>query len=182
MKPLIAALLLAAVSWGCSGPPVPSAGTALPSSSTETLPTSRDDHLRKQLEANYARIIAGFKNNDSSIWEGYLAPGFQIKLFNGQVQDRKWVTDYVRNNAKTFKVETLTMRITGLTVDGDDATALVEQLSSRTFTDEHQQPHRLDVGAIQREVWTKAIDGLRLRFVEEKELLYVKQDGKPVGQ
>jgi hypothetical protein len=182
MRPLIAALLLTAVSWGCSGSLAPSTGTAPPPSTAGALSTSREDELRAQLEANYARIVEGFKKNDPSVWEGFLTPDFQIKLFNGQTKDRQWVTDYVRNNARNFTVETLSIRIKGLTLEGGDAVASVEQLSSRTFTDEKRQAHRLDVGAIQREVWRRTPDGLRLKFVEEREVLYVKQDGKPLAR
>jgi hypothetical protein len=144
-------------------------------------PASRQDSLRKELEAHYALIVDGFKKNDPSVWEGFLVSDFQLKLFNGQVQNRQWVSDYVRNNAKTFKVVTLSMRIKDLKIEGDDAVAIVEQESSRTFRDE-QGERQLDVGAIQRETWTKTPDGMRLKLVEEKEVLYLRKDGKPTGQ
>jgi hypothetical protein len=144
-------------------------------------PASGQENLRKELEGNYARIVDGFKKNDPSIWEGFLAADFQLKLFNCQVQNRQWVSDYVRNNAKTFKVVKLSMRIKDLTIEGDDAVAIVEQESSRTFRDE-QGEHQLDVGAIQRETWTKTLDGMRLKLVEEKEVLYLRKDGKAKGQ
>jgi hypothetical protein len=182
MRQLVAVLLLASLLPGCSNSPPTLRGVLESSPAADPTPANREDDVRKELAANYANIIEGFKNNDPSVWLGYLTPDFHLKLFNGQVQDRKWVTDYVRNNAKTFRVETLSMRITGLTIEGDDATAVVEQLSSRTFTDEKQQPHRLDVGAVQREMWTRTTEGLRLKFVEEKEVLYLKQDGKPLRQ
>lgn len=142
-------------------------------------PASRQDSLRKELEANYALIVDGFKKNDPSVWEGFLLPDFQLKLFSGQVQNRQWVSDYVRNNAKTFQVVKLGMRIKDLRAEGNDAVAIVEQESSRTFKDEQGKEHQLDVGAIQRETWTRAPDGMRLKLVEEKELLYLRQDGKP---
>src|SRR6185503_754943 len=103
-------------------------------------------------------------------------------LFNGQVQDRQWVSSYVRNNTRTFKVVALSMRIKDLTIEGDDAVAIVEQESSRTFEDAQGMEHQLDVGAIQRETWTKTPDGLRLKLVEEREVLYLRQDGKSMGQ
>jgi hypothetical protein len=183
MKQLVSVLLFLWVLPGCSKPPPTDAAEGDLASRRVAHPTSPspEDSLRKELEENYTKIVDGFKNNDPSVWEGFLAPGFQLKLFNGQIQDRQWVSNYVRNNAKTFKVVSLSMRIQSLTIEGNDAIAIVEQKSSRTFKDKEGQPHQLDVGAVQREVWTKTLDGLRLRFVEEKEVLYVKEDGKPKG-
>ena len=58
-----------------------------------------------------------------------------------------------------------------------DANAIVVQAEAR----QHEE-HQLDVGAIQRETWTKTPDGMRLKLVEEKEVLYLRKDGKPTGQ
>ena len=138
-----------------------------------------EGRIRKELKANYARIVKGFKKNDPSVWEGFLAPDFKLKLFNGLVQDHKWVVDYVRNNAKTFKVLKLSMTIKELKIEGNDATAVVEQKSSRTFT-EQGNSHQLDVGALQRETWTETPSGWRLKSVEEWKVLYLLKDGKPM--
>ena len=138
--------------------------------------------IRKELKASYAVIVKGFKKNDPSVWEGFLVSDFKLKLFDGSVRDRPWVVDYVRNNAKTFKVLKLSMKIKELLIEGEDATAVVEQKSSRAFKDEQGRPHRLDVGALQRETWTKTPVGWRLKAVEEWRVLYVLKDGKPVTQ
>ncbi len=138
-----------------------------------------EEKIRKELKANYAKIVKGFKKNDSAVWEGFLVADFKLKLFNGSVQDRRWVVDYVRNNAKTFKVLKLSMVIKELKVEGDEATAVVEQKSSRTFNDEQGKAHRLDVGALQRETWTKTPSGWKLKSVEEWKVLYLLKDGKP---
>jgi hypothetical protein len=113
------------------------------------------------------------------VWLGFLVPDFKLKLFNGSVQDRQWVVGYVRNNAKTFKVLKLTMVIKELKLEGDHATAVVEQKSSRTYDDKQGKAHRLDVGALQRETWTKTANGWRLKSVEEWKVLYLLKDGKP---
>ncbi len=138
--------------------------------------------IRKELKANYAKIVDGFRSNDTAVWEGFLVPDFQLKLFNGAVQDRKWVVDYVQNNSKTFKILKLSMKIKELTIEGDDAIAIVEQKSSRTFNDEQGKPHQLDVGALQREIWTKTSSGWRLKRVEEWKVLHLLKDGKPMTQ
>lgn len=141
-----------------------------------------EESVRKELRSNYARIVKGFKNNDPAVWEGFLVPEFTLKLFNGSVQDRRWVVNYVRNNAKTFKVKKLSMTIKELKIEGDDVVAVVEQKSSRTFNDEQGKPHRLDVGALQRETWTRTPVGWLLKSVEEWKVLYVLRDGKPMAQ
>jgi hypothetical protein len=174
-------LLVVSGTLGCSKSSPTSSEVAGSPPAPDPAAASRHDSLRKELEANYALIVAGFKQNDPSVWEGFLTSDFQLKLFNGQVQNRQWVSDYVRNNAKTFKVVKLSMRIKELTIDGDDAVAIVEQESSRTFKDDHGE-HELDVGAIQRETWKNTPDGMRLKLVEEKEVLYLRKDGKAMGQ
>ena len=141
-----------------------------------------EGRVRQELKTNYARIVKGFKRNDPAIWEGFLAQDFKLKLFNGSVQNRQWVIDYVRNNAKTFKIRKLSMTIKELVIEGNDATAVVEQKSSRTFNDEQGKPHQLDVGALQRETWTKTQSGWRLKVVEEWKVLYLLKDGKPMTQ
>ena len=135
--------------------------------------------IRKELKANYAKIVKAFKKNDPAVWEGFLVTDFKLKLFNGSVQDRLWVVGYVRNNAKTFKILKLSMVIKELKIEGDDATAVVEQKSSRIFSDEQGKTHRLDVGALQRETWTKTPSGWKLKSVEEWKVLYLLKDGKP---
>jgi hypothetical protein len=179
---LAGTLLVVSGMLGCSQSSPTNRDIPQPTPAAPTPPADQHENLRKELEANYARIVDGFKKNDPSIWEGYLVPDFQLKLFNGQVQNRQWVSDYVRNNAKTFKVVKLTMRIKELAVEGDEAVAIVEQESLRTFKDEQEKEHQLEVGAIQRETWTKTPDGMRLKLVQEKEVLYLRQDGKPMRQ
>ncbi len=144
--------------------------------------TGSETTIRKELEAQYKRIVKAFKENDTSVWEGLLVPEFKLKLFNGSVQDRQRVVNYVRNNTKTFKVLKLSMTIKELKIEGDDTIAVVEQKSSRTFNDEQDKPHQLDVGALQRETWTKTPSGWRLKSVEEWKVLYLRKDGKPLTQ
>jgi hypothetical protein len=128
--------------------------------------------VRIDLESNYAAIVKGFKNDNPSVWEGFQIPEFKLKLFNGSVKNRQWAANYVRKNAMTIK---------DLTMIGKNALAVVEQKSSRAFSDAKDgKPHILDVGALQREMWTPTPSGWRLKSVEEWKVLYVLQDGKPV--
>lgn len=134
--------------------------------------------VRKQLEGEYASIAAAFKRDDPSEWIRRLSPDFRLTLFNGMVQKREWVVDYVKNNAKAFHVEQLTMMVKDLKVGPQSTVATVEQRSSRTFKDTSGQ-HRLDVGAVQLETWERSSEGWKLKAVQEKELLYLLRDGKP---
>jgi hypothetical protein len=131
---------------------------------------------RVELKVNYAEIVRGFRKNDPEVWVQFLVPDFTLKLFDGSVQDCQWVVDYVRYNATTFKVLKLSMIIKDLMFDGDDVTAVVEQKSSRAFNDENGVAHRLDVGALQRETWTKIPSGWRLKCVEEWKVLYLRKE------
>jgi hypothetical protein len=182
MKQSVAVLLLAPALPGRSKSPPTSMGVPGFPPAADTAPASPGAGVRKELEANYAGIVDGFKNNDPSVWEGFQVPGFRLGLFDGRVQDRQWVSHHVRHNAKTFTVVSLGMRFKGLTLECDDATVIVEQKSCRTFTDEHKQRHQLVVDAVQREVCTRTTDGMRLKLVAENKVLYPRPDGTPMSQ
>ncbi len=136
--------------------------------------------IRKELKAAYIRIVDALKGNDAAVFEELLASDFQVKLLNGETHDREWILNYIRNNAKAFKVLKLSIKIKKLTINRDEAIALIEQKSSRTFNDAQGKSHRLDVGAIQQETWVKTAEGWRLKDNDELKRLSVKQDGKPV--
>jgi hypothetical protein len=135
----------------------------------------RDKVVLRDLTARYERIVAGFKKDDPSEWLSQLTPDFTLTLFNGAVQDRQWVVDYVTNNAKNFHLEKLSMKIKGIEVSAGQVVARVEQISTRTSHDESGALRRLDVGAIQLETWVKTEAGWRLKHVKEHEVLYVKK-------
>jgi hypothetical protein len=145
--------------------PQPTGSSTLPD-----LPT-----IRTQLEAEYRQIVGGFKHGNPEPWIQRLSPEFQLTLFNGEKKNRQWAVDYVRNNAKTFHVRKLSMRITALETKDDDVIAVIAQKSVRTFTDEKGQQHRLEVGALQRETWERSPEGWRLQGVQEWKVLYLKK-------
>jgi hypothetical protein len=69
------------------------------------------------------------------------------------------------------------MVIKDLQTGADSAVATVEQTSKRTFADSVGQ-HSLEVGAIQLESWRHRKEGWRLETVREKDVLYIRRDGK----
>ena len=131
--------------------------------------------VRIALEREYAAIVDGFLSNDPSPWIERLGPEFQLILFNGSTQSRVWAVNYVKNNANTFHVGTLTMRIKTLQPAAGRWVATVEQLSERTWSDS-TGPHRLEVGAIQLETWERRDSSWQLASVQEKEILYLRRD------
>ena len=136
-----------------------------------------DDAIKSELQTNYNKFAEGFKRNDPGVWLSYLTNDFTLTLFNGSVQSHEWVTQYVTRNANTFTVDTLVMRVRGIERHGNQVVATVEQTSSRRFHDESGD-HRLDVGAIQVETWEKINGQWRLKAVREKDILYLRRDGK----
>ncbi len=142
-------------------------------SNAQTLDTT---HIKKELSKNYRKIVKGFKKNNPQIWLSYLTDSFHLKLFNGSVVDKKWASDYVINNAKNFKIKKLNMTIEQIKTSDNDDTLFVRQISERTFLDSLKNVHKLAVGAIQKEVWTKIKNSWKLKFVQEYQVLYVKRD------
>ena len=130
--------------------------------------------VQRDLAREYKIIERGFRRDDPGPWIEHLSPNFELVLFNGQHQSRQWVVDYVQNNARTFHIVKLTMRIQGVELGDGDVTAVVEQKSERTWTENGQQ-HRLDVGVLQRETWERTAEGWKLKRVEEWKLLYLNK-------
>jgi hypothetical protein len=139
------------------------------------LQSETESSVRISLDREYAMIVSGFLRNDPSPWIERLGPEFKLILFNGSTQSRDWAVDYVRNNATTFRVGTLTMRIRTLQPTAGGWVATVEQLSDRTWSDS-TGPHRLEVGAIQLETWERTDSRWKLASVQEKEILYLRRD------
>ena len=134
-----------------------------------------ESSVRAALEREYAAIVGGLLRNDPSPWIERLGPDFRLILFNGSSQSREWAVSYVKNNANTFHVGALTMRIKTLQPAAGRWVATVEQLSSRTWSDS-VGPHRLEVGAIQLETWERRDSRWQLTSVQEKEILYLRRD------
>ena len=137
--------------------------------STRTL-----DTVKKELAREYKNIEHSFRHDNPTPWIKHLSPNFELVLFNGEHQSRQWAVDYVRNNAKTFRIRKLTMRIQNIELGDADVTAIVEQKSERTFV-ENGQTHRLEVGALQRETWEKTTGAWQLKRVQEWKVLYLRR-------
>jgi len=139
--------------------------------------TDIGDHaaVQKDLAREYRIIERGFRHDDPEPWIEHLSPNFELVLFAGQHQSRQWAVDYVRNNAKTFHIVKLSMRIQRVEFGDGDVTAIVEQKSVRTFA-ENGQPRRLDVGALQRETWERTAAGWKLKRVQEWKVLYLRKN------
>jgi hypothetical protein len=135
--------------------------------------------VRQQLEREYADIVAGYSRDDPGPWLRHLTPDFHLVLFSGDVKDRAWVEDYVRNNAKNFHIVSIAMKIENVRVSGARALATVRQTSLRTFKDDKGE-HKLEVDARQLESWRRASGKWKLWRVREYQVLSVKQDGKPL--
>jgi hypothetical protein len=134
-----------------------------------------------QLEREYAEIVAGFLRGDPEPWISRLTPEFTLKLFSGSDQSREWVVEYVRNNARVFTIDTLSMSILEITPVETGVVVRVRQTSSRHFRDEAGQLQKLDVDAIQLEEWTRLEGRWMLRHVTESEVIQVKTEPVPAG-
>src|SRR5437867_6537889 len=133
--------------------------------------------IQEELEKEYNAIVLGFRANDPSEWINRLTADFHLTLFNGAVQSRDWVVQYVANNAKTFHIDTLDIRIREITIREDQVIATVEQTSSRTFHDEGGEQRRLGVGAVQLERSRKEAGVCKLAAVIEEAIQCLREDG-----
>jgi hypothetical protein len=131
--------------------------------------------IKDQLQSEYAQIVAGFKRNDPEPWIVRLSPDFKLKLFSGSEQSRDWAVNYVRQNATTFSIDSLTIKIESITPEAGSYVARVRQTSSRTYLDERGTRQRLDVDVVQLERWRKVSSEWKLEHVTESEVLSLKR-------
>jgi ketosteroid isomerase-like protein len=145
------------------------------------LPARADDAaVRKQLEAQYAKLATAFKKKNVN---GVMAIGtsdFSMKEPNGTVSDAKASAEGIKQmfaGVKSFnKVE---MKIQKLTVKGNQAVATSTYLyDSQTPAPPKGKSHRMVQKGLSKDTWVKAGNTWKVRVVE---MLNgeMSMDGKP---
>jgi hypothetical protein len=97
---------------------------------------------------------------------------------SGPSLPRQSAITFVRNSARTSRVEDLSIEILSVQYVRDEWVATVKHTSTRTFSDSIGA-HRLELGVIQLEMWSPTSRGSwKLVSAQESQRLYLRRDGK----
>jgi ketosteroid isomerase-like protein len=126
-------------------------------------------HVRKELEAKYAKVAEAYRNKDIRAFMENKTPDFTGKSLGGQVATREQVEAGVRQRMGRIKrLNHLRIRINKLSVAGDVAVAVTTQEFSRVVTDPQGREHTVVTrGTTHRDTWVRTGEGWMLKSVEE---------------
>lgn len=145
-------------------------------------PASRDpiEQARLELEARYRENEAGFFAKDPDRVMRLRHPDFHTILPNGTVNTREQMAQRTRDFiGRIERFDSLSERITRLTLSGDTALATVDQSTVRQQQVEGKL-HEVRTSVTQRESWIKTKDGWMMWRVDSIQPGATLLDGKPL--
>ena len=136
--------------------------------------------VRRALEEQYAKIAQANINKDLAGLLALRAPDFSVRMPNGETWGFEQSADYSRRAFEQVQSTiSLTNTIETLTLNGDEAVAVVHQQWSRMQMKKGQL-RRVDTSAVQRETWVRSTDGWKLKLIDDTHPGAWYVDGKRV--
>jgi hypothetical protein len=163
---IVAALLVAAATCGCHSDRPASRGPI--------------EQARQELEVRYRENEAGFFAKDPDRVMSLRHPGFHTILPNGTVNSREQMAQRTRDFiGRIERFDSLSERITRLSLSGDTAMAMIDQSTVRQQRIEGAL-HEVRTSVTQRESWIKTKDSWMMWRVDSIQPGTTLLDGKPV--
>jgi ketosteroid isomerase-like protein len=123
--------------------------------------------VRRALEEQYAKIAQANINKDLAALLALRTPDFSVRMPNGETWSFERSADYSRRAFEQVQSTiSLTNTIETLTVNGDEAIAVVHQQWSRLQMKKGQL-RRVDTSAVQRETWVRTAAGWKLKLIDD---------------
>jgi len=139
--------------------------------------------VQKELERRYAENEAGFKAKDPDRVMRLRHPDFHTITPDGKVSNREQMYDRTRQFiGRVAEFDSLSERITSLTVNGDTAHAIVAQSTVRKQMFPDSTMHEVKTSVVQRESWIKTPQGWLMWRVDQIKPGETIVDGKPLPQ
>jgi Domain of unknown function (DUF4440) len=147
-----------------------------------------DAAVRKELEARYAELAQALKAKDRTLLQQFAeqatTPDFVSKGPRG-TQTRQQMIDQLKDAKQPWEPSRVVhLTITKLTVEGDQAIALIDYHNEGTVSDPRftgdasRKPHMLVERGTGRDTWAKTDTGWKAKLHEELTAAYTL-DGKP---
>ena len=135
---------------------------------------------KQQLEARYAENEAGFLARDSDRVMRLRHPAFHTITPDGRVSAREQMYERTRNFiGRIERFDSLSEKITALTLVGDTAHAIVDQRTVRQQRFPDGTLHQVQTSAVQRESWVRTPSGWLLWRVDQIKPGPTLVDGRP---
>jgi hypothetical protein len=163
---MLAALLIAAATCGCHG--------------SRSVSQDPLEQARLEIEARYRENEAGFFAKDPDRVMRLRHPDFHTILPDGRVNTREQMYQRTRDFiGRIVRFDSLSERITRLSLAGDTAMAMVDQSTVRQQQIEGEL-HEIRTSVTQRESWIKTRDGWMMWRVDSIQPGATLVDGKPL--
>lgn len=142
-------------------------------------PAHADDAaVRKELEADYAKCIAGMKKKDIKPFLNLATSDFTMTQ-NGQTMNRQNAEAALQKQfAMTTSVDKMTIKIQSLKVSGNTAVVNTQSDVAFTMNGQDKKPHKFTDSEADKDTWVKTPKGWRLKS-EETLNAKITLDGKP---
>ena len=137
--------------------------------------------VRRELTARYAENEAGFIAHDPDRVMRLRHPDFHTITPDGKVSNREQMYERTRQFiGRIAEFDSLTETITGLTLAGDTAHAIVDQHTARKQRFPDGSMHEVRTSVVQRESWIRTPEGWLMWRVDEIKPGQTLVDGKPI--
>jgi hypothetical protein len=157
------------------------AGSGCAHSAAERVtPTDSLALVRRQLEARYAENEAGFLARDPDRVMRLRHPAFHTITPDGTVSNREQMYERTRMFiTRVERFDSLSETITGLTLAGDTAIAIVDQRTVRQQRFPDGSLHQVRTSVVQREAWIRTPQGWLFWRVDQIQPGETLVDGQP---
>ncbi len=160
------------------------AGTLVGCAHGRRAPTPAEDAMavvRRELAARYAENEAGFMARDPDRVMRLRHPDFHTITPDGKVSTREQMVERTRQFiGRIERFDHLSESITGLTLEGDTAHAIVDQRTIRRQRLPDGTLHEVRTSVVQRESWRRTPEGWMLWRVDQIQPGETLLDGRPV--
>ncbi len=131
-------------------------------------PAQDDAEVRTELEAQYQRLAEAHDKRDLAAILELKTPDFHAIFPDGKVGDSRVMEQYskqfLENNKPPYDIR---VTIQTLTVSENKLIAVAEVLQEATrYRELEGQLRRVDTSVLQRETWSRATDGWKLKCVD----------------
>ncbi len=123
--------------------------------------------VRRALEAQYTKVAEAQKNKDIEAMRALRTADFTVKAANGETWDLEKSLNYSRAGFQQIQsVIEVSNTIETLTINGDEAVAVVHQRFSRMQV-KAGKLRKVETEAQQRETWVNTPDGWKLKLIDD---------------
>ena len=137
--------------------------------------------LRRELEANYAKLAAALQAKDWRAALVWVASDYRQISPNGDVSDRGVLAADLEQTMEMMRTITASYRVLRVSANKEEVIATIRySFAGETEPDPQGKRHRISLTAPMRATWVKTAQGWQLKRNEELPGAVALMDGKPL--